>query len=319
MSAIDPVTLPDLKFAALRAQGFLGAIPEMTLAWLKANGATSDTIPDAWAEMLAVQLSLAGGVATGHRADDWYKLLELLGYATAGGRDLNQINERERLFWGNGGVFGPSPPIWGAIPVYTIYELPGNDFVLNLKKHCFANPDVHTWGITVGTVTNPPTDPDGILTITWADVGEGTHQVTVSATNDEGGPVTQQSTLIGIAGEQAMKPQFSTVPDFYSRYGVAGSGTEAPSVLAEDGGLDMNDYLLNPPVHPGSWQVTGPAVVDIDPNTGIITGRTDAAVNTYSIQAGATNDIGTGYCNVFSWTVLPADGWQHDFTTATIG
>ncbi|RLB66256.1 MAG: hypothetical protein DRH08_06680, partial [Deltaproteobacteria bacterium] len=64
-------TLADAKWAALSA--YPGAMPEKTLAWLQANGATSNAIPDAWAEMLATQ-----GFDSYQRSDDWYALLDSL-------------------------------------------------------------------------------------------------------------------------------------------------------------------------------------------------------------------------------------------------
>jgi len=314
MSATDPVTLPDLKFQAMRALGLTGAIPEMTLAWLKANGATSASIPDAWNEMLAAQFTAAGisDKYTGHRADDWYYLLEHLGYATAGGRDLNQINERERLFWGNGGAFGSSAPIWGSIGLMFAYET-GQDIVIDLNNYCFANPEVTEYTSDTGTLSGGP--PEHILTITWADLGsaEGTYTVNLTATNAEG--TTPWSFQAGaIAGAPSSKPQFDPVPNFYSTYGTTG-GTEQPSMYAQDGGLNMNDYLINPPVNPGSWVVSAPQYVTIDANTGIVTGRIDTPVGTWSTKAGATNEVGLGWSNIFLWQVLPVGGWVVDFTS----
>ena len=49
-------TRNDDKFQALRDQGFTGAMPDMTLQWLQFNGATSNSVSDAWVEMLQSQL-----------------------------------------------------------------------------------------------------------------------------------------------------------------------------------------------------------------------------------------------------------------------
>ncbi len=48
-------TLVDTKFAALRTQGFTGAMSDMTAQWLVNFGADKSAIPDMWKEMLAEQ------------------------------------------------------------------------------------------------------------------------------------------------------------------------------------------------------------------------------------------------------------------------
>jgi hypothetical protein len=88
-------TLSDAKFAALRTQLFTGAMSDMTLAWLQANGATSSSIPDAWREMLIAQGADAG---TYHRNDAWYQVLGDLGYT-------GSLPDRELAFWKDGGTF----------------------------------------------------------------------------------------------------------------------------------------------------------------------------------------------------------------------
>jgi hypothetical protein len=85
-------TLVDAKWEALRDQGFTGAMSDMTLQWLQANGATSDRISDAWLEMLTDK-----GAAGSQRSDMWYDLLGQMGYEGA-------LPDREFLFWINGGV-----------------------------------------------------------------------------------------------------------------------------------------------------------------------------------------------------------------------
>jgi len=85
-------TLTDEKFASLRAQGHAGAVPDMTLLWLQANGATSPSIPDAWAEMLSSK-----GFDP-QRSDSWYEYLGSIGFTQG------HINDREMAFWLAGGV-----------------------------------------------------------------------------------------------------------------------------------------------------------------------------------------------------------------------
>jgi hypothetical protein len=91
--------LNDAKFDALRTQLFTGAMPEMTLAWLQDNGATSPSLTDAWPEMLAAKLVLAG---TGQRNDDWHALLIQQGMDVTAGSD--QLNDMELAFWLGGAV-----------------------------------------------------------------------------------------------------------------------------------------------------------------------------------------------------------------------
>lgn len=84
----------DAKFNALRSKGYSGAVPEMTLQWLRANGAAgAESLPDAWRDMLTSK-----GFSTGNRTDDWFALLGSLGYTGA-------ISDREYAFWIAGGNF----------------------------------------------------------------------------------------------------------------------------------------------------------------------------------------------------------------------
>lgn len=85
----------DDKFTALRAQGFTGAMPDMVLQWLQANGATSDSISDAWVEMMAVE------GFTGQHNDAWYEMLGSLGFG-----DIDHIADRDAAFWAAGGNIG---------------------------------------------------------------------------------------------------------------------------------------------------------------------------------------------------------------------
>jgi hypothetical protein len=83
----------DEKFATLRLL-YAGAMSDMTLLWLQANGATANAIPDAWKEMLAAKLV---AIPTGQRNDDWYQLLGELGHT-------GSMNDRELQFWVGGAV-----------------------------------------------------------------------------------------------------------------------------------------------------------------------------------------------------------------------
>lgn len=89
----------DLKFSALRAQGFLGAGLDMELQWLQDAGATSDNLRDAWREALDLQ----GYSALPHIEDAWYAFLGDQGFT-------GSMRDREYLFWlgsgaGDGGIF----------------------------------------------------------------------------------------------------------------------------------------------------------------------------------------------------------------------
>lgn len=91
-------TLLDARFDALRAQGFTGAVNDMMVQWLQANGATSGVLADAWLEMLE-----ANGIpAPANRTDGWYTLLGELGFTDG------HINDREKAFWEAGGHIGPA-------------------------------------------------------------------------------------------------------------------------------------------------------------------------------------------------------------------
>ena len=85
----------DAKFSALRTQGRTGTISDMTLQWLQANGATAKSIPDAWDQMIDVQMVAP---SSGNRNDDWYTLLGEKGYSGA-------LADRELAFWEAGGTF----------------------------------------------------------------------------------------------------------------------------------------------------------------------------------------------------------------------
>ena len=86
----------DLKWTALRGQGFTGAMSDMTLQWLHFNGAISNSIPSAWREML-----VAKGIPAENyqRNDAWFTVLGEAGF------DVGALNDREYSFWEAGGVF----------------------------------------------------------------------------------------------------------------------------------------------------------------------------------------------------------------------
>jgi hypothetical protein len=84
--------MSDVKKDALVGQGFTGAMPDMELAWLLANGATTDNLPTAWREFLD-----AAGYTSGIFNADFYQYLGGKGYTGA-------LNEREYAFWEAGGT-----------------------------------------------------------------------------------------------------------------------------------------------------------------------------------------------------------------------
>ena len=92
-------SLTDEKFAALGVLGFTGAMSDRTLQWLQDNGATSPSLTDAWAEMLAAKLVAA---ETGDRNTDWHALLIQQGMDVAA--DSKQLNDMELEFWLGGAV-----------------------------------------------------------------------------------------------------------------------------------------------------------------------------------------------------------------------
>ena len=80
--------------------------PDMTLQWLRANGATDDdkTLADAWNSMLTQQLGIPKDQAT-TRQDMWFEVLGNLGYT-------GSISDRERAFWLDGGNLTLGEETW---------------------------------------------------------------------------------------------------------------------------------------------------------------------------------------------------------------
>lgn len=76
----------DAKFKALADLGYPGAMSDKILAWLQANGASSDSVTSAWLEMLAIR----GYV--GQRNSAWNSLLGDIGYEGA-------LPDRELAYW----------------------------------------------------------------------------------------------------------------------------------------------------------------------------------------------------------------------------
>lgn len=75
--------LNDLQYQTLGIAGFTGNLNERELAWLQANGATSDNLNQAWYELLTTALSRDGQIT-----EMRYEWLETLGY------DQEHINDR---------------------------------------------------------------------------------------------------------------------------------------------------------------------------------------------------------------------------------
>ena len=86
-------SLTDNRFNSLRSQGFTGSTSDMILQWLKANGATSNSIPDAWSEML-----VSKGVSP-IRTEGWWELLDQMAPSDVG-RSMSDLN---CWFWSEGG------------------------------------------------------------------------------------------------------------------------------------------------------------------------------------------------------------------------
>ena len=88
--------LTDVKFQALRNKGYTGAMSDMVLQWLQANGATSGSISDAWKQVL----DIIQPPDPSQRNDQWRDWLIANGYNANG----EQMNDMETLFWLSGGV-----------------------------------------------------------------------------------------------------------------------------------------------------------------------------------------------------------------------
>ncbi|MEE4280404.1 MAG: hypothetical protein V2I41_00565 [Pseudomonadales bacterium] len=92
-------TLIDARFNALRDQGYTGSTSDMLLQWLKASGATSNNINDAWYQFLSAE-----GYSGGHRNDSWYAYLRDQGYQ-------GSLSDMELAFWVAGGAPGYGPEL----------------------------------------------------------------------------------------------------------------------------------------------------------------------------------------------------------------
>jgi hypothetical protein len=127
--------LVDAKWDSLRAQGFTGAMSDMTLQWLQANGATSDQISDAWLEMLTEQLTtnapnlcvnptLTGGAASGPNDGSNPPTGYSIGFNTVdsgpvtGGWEMNPNKDLGRSYLGYA-IFTNHP----TVQVGEIYEI----------------------------------------------------------------------------------------------------------------------------------------------------------------------------------------------------
>jgi len=137
----------DDKFAALRGQGFTGSLSDMTLQWLQANGASSNTISDAWLQMLS-----ALGFEGQHN-DAWYAFLGSLGFEGA-------IADRTADFWAAGGV--PVPPVWGTVPALEFSQVALPDTV---NMNAFVSGIQLTGWLLAGNPPEITIDTDGIVTV----------------------------------------------------------------------------------------------------------------------------------------------------------
>jgi hypothetical protein len=181
----------DIRFKALGDQGFTGSFNDRTLKWLKANGATSGNINDAWHQMLSAQ-----GVASPfHVNDGWFQLLGNLGFT-------GSINDREYAFWSSGGSFGDIPPQVMGVIVTPLVESLEVDWLLVVADPPITGYVVQ-WKLTTDSVWQQavlgPTLTYTILGLTPA----LSYQVRVAAINSEGvGPfsVPVSGTPTGLPG-----------------------------------------------------------------------------------------------------------------------
>lgn len=93
--------LNDCRHTALVGMFGTGHTNDLLIQWLQANGATSNSISDAWMEMLIGQ----GAVVPFHRNDAWFDLLGDLGYE-------GSLNDRELEFWCAGGSIAPQATLY---------------------------------------------------------------------------------------------------------------------------------------------------------------------------------------------------------------
>ena len=115
--------LSDIQYSVLGDQGFTGGSMDRELQWLKANGATSDGLSDAWLEMLDAR---GFGPTNGYaRSDGWFAMLSSLGYTGA-------VSDMTLQFWLNGGTLMggytfngvdqyATMPEWDTLGSYAVY------------------------------------------------------------------------------------------------------------------------------------------------------------------------------------------------------
>jgi len=103
----------DCEYEVLKAAGYPGTISEKELAWLRANGAVSKTIPDAWNEFLTAQGQPATGTLIDRR-HNW--LLGMIGVDPGIGSTWLDL---WKAFWCEfGGDIGGTPGL-GRDPFFT--------------------------------------------------------------------------------------------------------------------------------------------------------------------------------------------------------
>lgn len=88
--AITPGDKSTCEWNRLRALGYTGALSDMELAWLQANGATSTNLPDAWMEFLT-----AAGFLTGSRLDRELAYYQSLAFTVEG----DTLIDWRREYW----------------------------------------------------------------------------------------------------------------------------------------------------------------------------------------------------------------------------
>ena len=263
-----------------------GQINDGTLAHYQAYGATSNDFNTAEYEFL-----VANGATPGHNHDMWRELLvPLLGYSAA-------LPDMLQDFWCNfGGVFTPpAPPLFdGSIP-----NLNSLNFVNNASVYD-ASQNFDTGGfVNQYTLINAP----AFMSIT----NRGVIRVTLDETAD---PAAVYSNIQvqgnNITGPAATSNTFSLTIDTNA---PIFSGGPIPNIIVGEG------QPITPPISTAVYFTTGgpvvtyalvnaPAWLNIDPNTGVLTGTPTTGDDATNVQVTGTNADGTAPSNTFDITVV---------------
>mgnify|MGYP001823674843 CR=1 FL=1 len=188
-------TLSDARFESLRGQGFSGATSDMLLQWLQSNGATENTIPDAWKGMLEAQ-----GYPYGQRNDKWYEFLGDLGFQGA-------LPDRVLEFWLGGGSISPDgvritdhPDNWsgieGATATFTVVASSGNASPLSYQWQEYITGTGYQNMSNGGRVSGVTT---ATLTITPTEIGDSGRMFRCTVSNSFN-TINSKSAVLNITG-----------------------------------------------------------------------------------------------------------------------